>query len=66
MRFSRVCEVITIGDKVDEVRLHLFHYFANRPKEIRPIVEDEGVDQYKETSIQIKDESGQTKSNGWG
>ena len=66
VRFSRVCEVITIGEKVDKVRLHLFHYFANRPKEIRPIVEDESVVQHKETSLQIQDESSQTKSNGRG
>ena len=64
IRFSRVCEVITFGEKIDEVRLHLFHYFPNRLKEVHPVVEDEDVDRYKETPKQKQDESGQTKSNG--
>ena len=56
LRFSRVCEVITFGDRVDKVRLHLFHYFTNRPKEVHPLAEDEDVGRHKETSIKIQDE----------
>ena len=36
VKFSKVCEVITPGDITDEVRHHLFHYFANRVREVHP------------------------------
>ena len=65
LRFSRVCEVITFGEKVDKVRLHLFNYFANRPKEVRLLAEDKDVGRHKETSIKIQDENSQAKGSGW-
>ena len=58
LRFSKVCEVITLGEKKDEVRLHLFHYFQNRPKNVPPTAHDANVDKDK-TEI----EQGQTKDS---
>ena len=63
LRFSKVCEVITFADSTDEVRHRLFHYFANRVKEVHPTRKDEHVVEDKMEVEQRQEEDNQAKSH---
>ena len=40
VRFSKIIEVITIGEKIDHSCFFLFHHFATRPKDTLPPSKD--------------------------
>ena len=62
--FSKVCEVITLGDERDEVRHHLFHYFQNRPKDLPPTDHHADVDKDKTQNEQGQKEDDKTEGRG--